>query len=149
MFQSIFAWETHIVLQRVPLISKLWSVFSTQASESGLRACSSAENKETKHYFSLTSPDPQSLKIMVFQHADSHTTLSELLSGIMQMSTMFSEALPAWLSCIFHANAKHIVKCKKSIRIDSSWNGAIMFQIYKGNETRRFLRDSWFTVRLF
>lgn len=65
------------------------------------------------------------------------------------MRTMFSEALPATLSCIFHANAQHIVKCKKSILIDSSWNGTITFQIYKGNETRRFLRDSRFTVRVY
>jgi len=62
---------------------------------------------------------------------------------------MFSEAPPALLFCIFHAIAQHIVKWKKSILIDPSWNGSITFQIYKGNETRGFLRDSWFTVRLF
>lgn len=107
------------------------------------------KSNETKLYSSLTSPTLKVLRIMAFQHAETYTTFPNLLSGIMQMRTVFSEALPALLSCIFHANVQHIVKCKKSIPIDSSWNGAIAFQIYKGNETGRFLRDTQFTVRLF
>lgn len=84
----------------------------------------------------------QGVKIMVFQHANTHTTNQKLLSGKAQMRTMLSEVLPASLSCILHSNTEHIAKCKNPICIDSSWNGTIAFQIYKGNETRRFLRDS-------
>lgn len=121
-----------------------------QASKSDLHARSSAEKQRNQTLFFLPfSPTPKSLRIMVFQLAERYTTFPKLLSGIMQMRTVFSEALPALLSCVFHANAQHTVKCKKSIPIDSSWDGAIAFQIYKGNETGRLLRDTQFTVRLF
>lgn len=126
----------------MPLISKF--VFSTQTSESDLYGCSSAEKQRNLALFFFNLPHPpksQNYGISACRHTHRPPKVA--------ICYKLWSSPPASLSCIFHTNAEHIVKCKKTIRIDSSWNGAITFQIYKGNETRRFLRDSWFTVRLF
>lgn len=138
MLQSTFVWQTRILLLSITLISNF--VFSAQASESDLHACFSAEKQRhpALSFFNLPChPNTPNYSISASTYTNHPSN-----KGVMQMRAMFSEALPALLSCIFYSNAWHIGECKKSILIDSSWNNVIMFHIYKGNETRRFLWDS-------